>query len=197
MIICIDNGHGKDTAGKRSPDGRLREYAYCREIAKRVQETLKADGIDARLIVPEDWDVSLSERCRRVNKICEEAKDAQKVALVSIHNNAAGNGGWMNARGWSGWVYRNAGWRAKQLAQLLYAEAERFSLQGNRSVPACKYWEAGFYILRNTRCPAVLTENLFQDNKEDVGFLLSDYGKQTIVDLHCNGIRNYIAQQCD
>ena len=37
MIVIIDNGHGEDTAGKRSPDGRLREYAYAREIAKRLQ----------------------------------------------------------------------------------------------------------------------------------------------------------------
>jgi len=173
MIVLLDNGHGNTTAGKRSPDGRLREYAYCREIAQRVQETLAADGIDARLIVPEVWDVSLAARCERVNKVCEEARDAQQVALISIHNNAAGNGGWMSARGWSGWVYRNAGWRAKRLAQLLYAEAAQRNLQGNRSVPACHYWEAGFYILKNTRCPAVLTENLFQDNPEDRGPICS------------------------
>ena len=32
MKILIDNGHGEDTAGKRSPDWTLREYAYTREI---------------------------------------------------------------------------------------------------------------------------------------------------------------------
>lgn len=36
MKILIDNGHGKETPGKRSPDGRLKEYAYTREIADRV-----------------------------------------------------------------------------------------------------------------------------------------------------------------
>ena len=33
MKVLIDNGHGSDTPGKRSPNGRLREYAYTREIA--------------------------------------------------------------------------------------------------------------------------------------------------------------------
>lgn len=36
MKVLIDNGHGANTPGKRSPDGRLREYAYAREIAGRV-----------------------------------------------------------------------------------------------------------------------------------------------------------------
>ncbi len=35
MKVLIDNGHGSDTPGKRSPNGRLREYAYTREIADR------------------------------------------------------------------------------------------------------------------------------------------------------------------
>ena len=31
-IILLDNGHGENTLGKRSPDGKLKEYAYAREI---------------------------------------------------------------------------------------------------------------------------------------------------------------------
>lgn len=34
--ILIDNGHGIDTPGKRSPDGVLREYAWNRLIAGRI-----------------------------------------------------------------------------------------------------------------------------------------------------------------
>ena len=58
MVVLIDNGHGKDTAGKRSPDGRLREYAYTREIAARLEQALKARGMDAVRITPEENDVS-------------------------------------------------------------------------------------------------------------------------------------------
>ena len=67
MKVLIDNGHGIETLGKRSPDGRLREYAYTREIADRVVKALTAAGIDAVRIVPEDADVPLSERCTRAN----------------------------------------------------------------------------------------------------------------------------------
>lgn len=71
-------------------------------------------------------------------------------------------------------------------------EAEKLGLKGNRSVPKEKYWTQNLAMCRDTNCPAVLTENLFQDNKDDVEFLLSDKGKQTIVDIHYNGIINYL-----
>ena len=47
-------------------------------------------------------------------------------------------------------------------------------------------------MCRDTNCPAVLTENMFQDNKEDVDFLLSEEGKQMITYIHVNGIIDYI-----
>lgn len=191
MKVLIDAGHGKETKGKRSPDGKLQEWAYCREIAAGLEKALTAKGIKAKRIVTEDSDISLDERCRRVNEVCK-AEGAKNVLLVSIHVNAAGMGGWMSARGWSGWVYTEGSSRSKKLAQLLYAEAEKRGLKGNRAVPACKYWMANFYILRKTNCAAVLTENLFQDNAEDVQFLLSDEGKKAIIGLHVEGIMNYI-----
>ena len=52
--------------------------------------------------------------------------------------------------------------------------------------------EAGFYILKHTIAPCVLTENLFMDNREDYEFLLSAEGKKAIVDLHVQGILDYI-----
>lgn len=192
MKVIIDNGHGINTPGKCSPDKSILEWKYCREIAKRLAEKLNADKIKAIILVPEDRDISLTERCRRANKIYEQDKD---TILVSIHLNAAGNGSkWMNATGWSGWVYTKASNKSKLLAQLLYKQAEHFNLQGNRCVPKNKYWEANFAILKNSKCPAVLTENLFQDNKEDVAYLLTEEGKQVLVDLHYNAIKEYITQ---
>lgn len=191
MIVLIDNGHGENTPGKRSPDGRLREYKYCREIAEALCKALAEKGYQARRIVTEETDVPLATRCKRVNAVCNEF-GAKNVLLVSIHNNASGNGEWESASGWSGWVYTKASGRSRLLAQCLYKAAEARGLQGNRSVPGCKYWTAGFYILKNTDCAAVLTENLFQDNKQDVDYLLSDEGRKAIVDLHVDGIVNYI-----
>lgn len=191
MIILIDNGHGSDTRGKRSPDGRLMEYKYCREIADALCTELVAKGYQARRIVKEETDVPLSTRCKRVNAVCS-VFGADKVLLVSIHNNAAGCGGWKTASGWSGWVYTKGSEHSRLLAQCLYDAAEARGLKGNRSVPSCRYWTANFYILKHTACPAVLTENLFQDNREEVDWLLSDEGRKTIVGLHLEGIVNFI-----
>ena len=99
MKILIDNGHGVATKGKRSPDGRLLEYRYCREIAREVVERLKAEGYDAELLVPEDADIALGQRCARANAWCDRL-GSRNVCLLSIHNNAAGYCQWMNARGW-------------------------------------------------------------------------------------------------
>ena len=110
MKILIDNGHGRETPGKRSPDGRLREYAYTREIADRVVTGLRNEGIDAIRVVPEENDVALSERVRRVNAFGKEA------ILISIHCNAMGSGAeWMPANGWSVFIGNNASMNSKRL----------------------------------------------------------------------------------
>ena len=54
MKILIDNGHGSNTPGKRSPDGRFLEYRYTREIAAAVVQHLQYRGYDALLLTPEE-----------------------------------------------------------------------------------------------------------------------------------------------
>ena len=54
--------------------------------------------------------------------------------------------------------------------------------------------EGNLAVVRGTRCAAVLTENLFQDNREDVAFLLSPEGREAIVRLHVEGITAYVAK---
>lgn len=193
MKIIIDNGHGRDTAGKRSPDGRLLEYAYAREIAVRLERELKARGYDAQRIVPEENDISLKERCNRANRIYAAA--GKKAILVSIHCNAAGaDGKWHDARGWSAYVSRNASKKSKELACRLIDAAETQGLKVRRYSQNEPYWTQNLAICRDTNCPAVLTENLFQDNREDVDYLLSEKGKQTIVELHVQGIMAYLGK---
>lgn len=190
--ILIDNGHGSNTPGKCSPDKSLLEYSYTREIAIRVVDKLKELGYDAERITPETTDISLRERVRRINQWCTKLGSKNCVS-VSIHCNAAGaDGKWHNASGWSVFVSPNASANSKKLAQLLYAQAEKNGLKGNRSVPKEKYWVQSLAMCRDTKCPAVLTENLFQDNEDDVKLLLSEDGKQRIVDVHVNGIIDYI-----
>lgn len=52
--------------------------------------------------------------------------------------------------------------------------------------------EQPFFILKHTYCAAVLTENLFMDNREDCAFLLSDAGRKAIIGLHVDGIVAYL-----
>lgn len=196
MIILPDNGHGLETPGKRSPDGHFREYAYNRYLAFRIREQLTALGLDARLLVPEREDISLQERCRRVNKICKQVGKDQ-VILISIHVNAAGNGQqWMDARGWN--CFTTVGQtKADALATYLY-EAAKMHLPGHQIRKDCTDGDPdidkNFYILRHTSYPAVLTENLFMDNRDDVAFLESAEGSQAIVDLHIEGICRHLSK---
>ena len=82
MKILLDNGHGRETAGKRSPDGRLLEWAYTREIFRRVNAELQQRGFYSSLLVPKDEDIPLAERCCRVNRVCSEL-GRRNVCLVS------------------------------------------------------------------------------------------------------------------
>ena len=193
MKILIDNGHGHNTPGKRSPDGKFREYAYNREIAKHIVADLIDRGYDAELIVPEDNDISLEERVRRVNALCS-AHGKSNVILVSVHVNAAGNGSkWTNATGWS--VYTCKGQTASDKLAECLCEAAIKNFPGKRIrtdySDGDSDWEENFYILRHTLCPAVLTENFFMDGL-DLEFLQSKAGKQAIVDTHVEGIIEYI-----
>ena len=189
MKILIDNGHGKETSGKRSPDGRLKEYAYTREIADRVVIELQNEGIDAMRIVPEENDVTLSERVKRVNAFGKEA------ILISIHCNAMGSGaGWMPANGCSVLVGNNASKNSRRLARQLAQAALNRKVKVRRPSPQDLYWTANLYICQKTNCPAVLVENFFQDNKEDVEYLLSEEGKLCVTNILLEGITNYLKE---
>lgn len=197
MKILIDNGHGWNTPGKCSPDKTLREYQWNREIANRIHAELTRIGWDAELIVPEEGDTTLGERCRRANTAWKAA--GRDAILVSVHVNAAGNGAWMSGRGWEAYTTKGKT-KADELATYLYKHARK-------NLPGIKMredWSDGdpdkeddFYILKHTSCPAVLTENLFMDNKEDLAFIASEEGKQAIVQLHVDGIIDYLRTEPD
>lgn len=195
MKILIDNGHSKATPGKCSPDRSFYEWRFNREIAIPLVARLKELGYNAERIVTEDYnDVTLTERCNRVNTWCKKL-GTKNVIFISIHANAARinkDSIWSKARGLSVHVSKNASDASKKLAQFIYSEAIKRELQGNRSVPKCHYWQDNFTVLTKTLCPAVLTENLFYTNQEDLRILQSDEGKQMIVDLHVDGIVNYL-----
>lgn len=186
--VLIDNGHGSDTPGKCSPDGSLREYAYAREIAKRLEDELGLRGIGSVRIVPEETDISLKERVARANSIYDEG--GRQAVLVSVHCNAAGSDGkWKTARGWSVYIDPTASQNSKRLAKCMTAAARAKGVKLHQS---SDYQVESLYICKNSRCPAVLVENFFQDNKEDVAFLLSEEGKKCVTDIMADGITGYL-----
>lgn len=196
MKILIDAGHGIDTPGKRSPDGAFREYLWNREIADLVCEDLEIGGYDVSLVVSETNDIPLITRVNRVNAVCNKyGKD--DVILVSIHSNACGNGKeWMNAKGWSCYTTKGET-KSDILAELLYDSFERSfpdrkirkdMQDGDRD------WEENFYIIQKSKCPAVLIENFFYDNKEECHWLMQDAVKVRIAMAIAQGIRDYVRQ---
>lgn len=198
--ILVDNGHGEKTEGKRSPDGRLLEYKYTREIAAEVVARLRKHGYDAELLVPETADISLTTRANRVNAYCDRL-GAKNVCLVSIHCNAAGNGSkWMSGTGWEAWTSKGQT-RGDKLADCLYDAAEevlRPVLPGVKirtdHTDGDRDKEDNFTILTKSKCAATLTENFFMDNKADVEWMLSPCGRDAITRLHVEGIKAYVAK---
>ena len=209
MVILIDNGHGSNVQGKQSPllegsgldvwsifteKGRFKEWKYTRVIAEDVVSKLKGLGYDARLVVTEKTDISLSERVRRVNTICNKY-GAGNVVLVSVHANAVGNSSqWMNGKGWEAYTTKGKT-KSDILAEFLYKRAEQ-NLKGRK---IREDWtdgdsdkEADFYIIKKAKCPAVLTENFFYDNKDDLAYLTSDEGLHAVERTHVEGILDYV-----
>lgn len=205
MIVLLDNGHGFDTPGKCSPDNKLREYKYTRQVVKALEQKLQEAKIQVIRIVPELTDIPLNTRVRRVNEYCKKY-GTHNCCLISIHCNACGKGtAWYKARGWSAYTSKG-NTKGDILANHLYKSAEQILLNGtyvktftdpNKIIRSDKSdgdmdIEENFTILNKTNCAAVLTENMFQDNISDVQYLLSEIGLSEIVTLHYEGILSYI-----
>lgn len=175
--VILDNGHGVDTSGKRSPEwehGVLMEYSFNRDIVKRIAEILDATGVPYHILVPENHDVSLSDRVKRANEIYKHDKS---VFLISVHANAGGGIGYE--------LFTSVGnTTSDKYAKIIYDEVNgSFKEWRMRGIK-----EENFYILKKTSCPAVLVECGFMDNKEDYKRLNSDEFKNRLAVAHANAI---------
>jgi N-acetylmuramoyl-L-alanine amidase len=189
MIVILDNGHGKETQGKRSPvwpDGsQLLEWEFNRDIVQRLVRDLTAVGIKSHILVPESDDVILSERVRRANQVF--ANNNHRGILISIHANAGGG------TGWECFTRKNSS-KSNALAKTLFDSAAgilpfRMRKGDDPSLGGPK--KAEFHILR-CQAPCVLTENLFMDTWEDCKFLMSEEGRRAITRLHFDAIVKYL-----
>lgn len=205
-IVILGTAHRMREPGKESPDKRLKECAYSREICKEVAEKLRSYGCKVEIdyepldlpktlqstIVKQERNNELAMRVNYVNEVCRQ-QGAKNVLYVSIHVNAVGTDGkWHDAHGWQVCVGSQASQNSKRLADCLYDAAKNNGLKMRQPTATQKYWPQSLFVLNMTKCPAVLTENLFQDNKADVNYLLSETGRHTIARLHVEGILKYI-----
>lgn len=182
-IVCLDAGHGKDTAGKRSPDGTLLEYEFNRDVANRIEEILARHDVDV-LTCYGDNDTPLNERCAMANLFKADY-------FVSIHANAHDTSvqdeeGTMHltfnsASGWEIYVISKGG-KAEQLAKKIHKHSQELGLK-DRGIKV-----GNFQVLRDTDMPAVLIEHGFYTNQEECEKLKSDSFRQRCAEADAKGI---------
>lgn len=196
--IILGTAHLSSTPGKRSPDGKFREYAYSRKVCKAVQEELLSRGVDCVIDYIDDDMPGLTSSQELVKRVQIVNKLAKKTdcLYVSIHVNASAKSGWDKATEFS--IYTSPGrTESDALAtdifdtavELLKPTGKKFRKDTSDGDPD---YEENFYVLRKTLCPAVLTENFFQNSKEDVEWLESEEGFKTVVSYHVLGILKYL-----
>lgn len=161
MKIMLDAGHGPETPGKRSPDGRLREFHFNSAVADAVKKRLVLNGHLVLFSHQKDADVPLHERTNLANRL--------KVELfISIHANAYGST--FNPRcGIECFTYTNPSAAAKTLAASLQTALVLATGRPDRGVK-----KADFAVLRDTHMPAVLIECGFMTNQIELELLKSE-----------------------
>lgn len=163
-VFAIDAGHGPATAGKRSPDGVLREYAFNSAVASHVERLLA--GYKCSFFRTDDpsTDVPLSARS-------QEANTKRCTAFVSIHANAFGTE-W-NASGGVETLIRDedtSSERYKASLTLGLAVQRRIVAASglrDRSIKQRK----DLHILNAVRAPTILIEAGFMTNRLEAKLL--------------------------
>ena len=178
MRIAFDAGHGANTAGKRSPDGTIREWRINDKVVDELMilaskyenvVTLRVDDpTGAR-------DVPLEERTKKSN--------AWKADIyVSVHQNAFGSG-WNTADGVETYAW-NAQSDPVYSAIALLVE---FLSQLKADDRGVKF--ANFHVLRETTAAAILVECGFMTNTIEAGKMKSDAWIKATAKAIMDGIR--------
>lgn len=186
MLVCIDPGHAKSTAGKRSFDGSLREYEFNRAVSKLLKYHLERHGVKTMYScdIETDKDISLSERCRTAN-------NAKADLFISIHANAYGTT-WNSANGWEIFHHANST-NGKRLAEAIhnanlpYKGVVSFIGIRDRGIKT-----SDFTVLTNTSMPSVLIEHGFYTNKNECELLKSDYFRKKCAVADAKGVLDYL-----
>jgi len=184
LLWILDNGHGVDTPGKRSPmlmDGRqFREYFFNREVVTKMISMLAELGFRAHQLVPEDEDIPLSERVSRANAL----NQTNICVLVAVHSNAYGDGHHFTVpRGIETYYYESSD-AGRKIAEMFQENLVQVTGWVDRGIR-----RGNFQIIRETAMPAILTENGFYTNREQCEYLLDPDWRTTIAEAHVEAIK--------
>lgn len=172
IVIILDPAHGADVKGKRSPDGKHREYRWSRDRIADIKTILTSMGYEVYVTTESENEPGLSKR----KNFATQVRPGARKLLLSLHNDASGDGTkWMDANGFSVWTTKGVT-DADRCADIIL---ERF----RKNFPDIKIreyvkselnkdFEANFTVLMGSGYMGVLIEWLFQDNKTDVERLM-------------------------
>lgn len=185
-LIALDDGHGMETPGKRTPyvpelKRSVRENEFNREVVKRLAIELQRCGYEVLLTAAGDNDVPLGDRVRLANRLKADI-------FVSVHFNAMDgkfDGPGLDPEGFS--VHYQPGSRqGAKLATYILNELKAGTKQKNRGIVA-----QNLYVTRETIMPAVLSENGFMDNKREALLMVQAAFMQEVAIEHAKGICAY------
>tara|TARA_R110000796_G_scaffold73842_5_gene165882 strand:- start:875 stop:1594 length:720 start_codon:yes stop_codon:yes gene_type:complete len=196
-LIILDNGHGgyKDGVYVTAPskmhvfeDGfTVHEGYFNREVVKKIAFKLASLGIPFINLVPGPEDMPLKDRVVKANELTDQWKG--EAIYISVHSNGGKGTGFE--------VYTSKGQtKSDEIAEFyLEAMAEEFPDKAERRDDSDGDGdkEANFYVLKNTKCPAVLTESFFMDRREDAELMMSYEGMRKIVNAHVKMIERALS----
>ena len=184
-LIALSDGHGVDTAGKRTPTlpsggkseiGRnyMNENLFNRAVVKYLDKDLRRHGFKTLLVAPTDADTPLETRTKLAN--------SKKADLyVSVHANASA-GKWGSHGGIETLTWGSG--ESLRIGKLIHAELLKGSQLRDRGIKDGSHlWE-----IRKTDMPAVLVEAGFMDSTYDYVYLLSDEYRKECAKEICKGI---------
>ena len=181
-LIALDDGHGMNTPGKRTPtiNGRvIHENEFNREVVNYLSIELKRCGFNTLMVAPGDNDISLASRVNLAN-----AKNAD--AYISIHFDAFdGRFDGNDPEGLTVHVYPSSA-NSKKLGNAILNHLKGGTSQQNRGVK-----ESNFYVLRRTKMIAILSENGFMDNKREAMLMLDTNFQKEVAREHAQGVCDY------
>ena len=195
-LAFLDDGHGSETFGKRTPyikelGRQIRENEFNSAVVDLIAAKLKPMGIVPILVAPGDSDRPLKERTNFANKTFQEYKNRYgsnkvKAVYVSVHYDALSNV-WSTAEGITVFVYN--GQKNKDSGKLAN-DVGNYLKQGTKQ----KYRgvkEGNFHVLRETSMPAILTENGFMSSAWESLLMVNKDFQNEVATEHVKGISKY------